>query len=303
MSCHNCASKFSLFSKEQGCPNCGFSFCSKCLREKTVVNNKQQKVCTMCFNKQTKSDCLSAPEIEPPAFLLKRLESLENPAKPPITLFRQKSKLSDLKIGLTEQDQKIIERLEKLKEDRKAAIPPSEQEIKRRLAILQGKDENTFHEKSNLPKEVKRSQQEQIEDLLKQCMDETGIDKNYQSDFKLSVDDIEKRLQNLKGFESVPFAGSSNVVSESDDVDHVTAKIVEKALEEAKIEKTFEEKMEQDCSEDDSEFPWCIICNEDAVLRCMGCDASLYCASCFKEGHDYFEMKEHKTVPFSCKSN
>lgn len=30
---------------------------------------------------------------------------------------------------------------------------------------------------------------------------------------------------------------------------------------------------------------WCIICQDDATVKCLGCDGDLYCANCWKEGH------------------
>ncbi|ELU10646.1 hypothetical protein CAPTEDRAFT_141526, partial [Capitella teleta] len=48
-------------------------------------------------------------------------------------------------------------------------------------------------------------------------------------------------------------------------------------------------------------LPWCCICNENATLRCQGCDGDLYCQRCFREGHARFEMTDHTTERYSTK--
>lgn len=51
----------------------------------------------------------------------------------------------------------------------------------------------------------------------------------------------------------------------------------------------------------EEELPWCVICNEDATVRCKDC-SDLYCDSCFRECHNNDEeyelhTKEKYTVP------
>lgn len=47
---------------------------------------------------------------------------------------------------------------------------------------------------------------------------------------------------------------------------------------------------------------WCIICSDDATLRCTGCDGDLYCTNCWLEGHRGedagAEERTHKAVQF-----
>lgn len=47
---------------------------------------------------------------------------------------------------------------------------------------------------------------------------------------------------------------------------------------------------------------WCIICSDNATLRCIGCDGDLYCTNCWMEGHRGedagFEERKHKAIQF-----
>ena len=48
---------------------------------------------------------------------------------------------------------------------------------------------------------------------------------------------------------------------------------------------------------------WCVICNNDATIKCVGCDDDLYCQKCWDDGHRGpeagLEEKSHKAVLFN----
>lgn len=50
---------------------------------------------------------------------------------------------------------------------------------------------------------------------------------------------------------------------------------------------------------------WCIICNDDATLRCLGCDGDLYCTNCWWEGHKSDDAEcqftKHEAVKYEIK--
>lgn len=52
---------------------------------------------------------------------------------------------------------------------------------------------------------------------------------------------------------------------------------------------------------DDDIDTWCCICNEDATVRCLGCDGDLYCDGCWNDGHGTGPGQErgHRAVQYS----
>jgi len=213
MSCYNCTKKFGLFCGEKGCPDCGFSFCSGCLKFK--VSDEGQKgsknVCGACNKaRQNRQQGQRAP----PDALEKRLSALAfNPPPPnPITVYMgqsQDSRMGRLKRGLSKEDTAIAERLEQLKKDRKASMDlPSEAEMAERLAKLKGveyaaaghsrpaADERALKGvKTDLRPDVVRT-----DDLVKAVTAEVAIDAKRQR----PEDEVAERLARLRGQEYTP---------------------------------------------------------------------------------------------------
>ncbi|KGL78099.1 Zinc finger FYVE domain-containing protein 19, partial [Tinamus guttatus] len=138
-------------------------------------------------------------------------------------------------------------------------------EVAKRLAALRGQDpEKVTLENYNLPdSDEEVDEEEVIRRVLKQLTEEAALDEasgfNIPPDEKTQPGSLQQNLpKKAKQKASVAVALPS-----SDD--------------------------------SDEELPWCCICNEDAALRCHGCDGDLYCQRCFREGHDEFDLKDHHT--------
>jgi len=54
---------------------------------------------------------------------------------------------------------------------------------------------------------------------------------------------------------------------------------------------------------DEDEKTWCVVCLEDATIRCVGCDDDVYCARCWRDMHvgpaAGFDERGHKWVKFN----
>lgn len=89
--------------------------------------------------------------------------------------------------------------------------------------------------------------------------------------------------------------GEQKSDSESEDSDAVNDLIESLTLVETEPGKEEEEEFKVE------EYPWCIICNEDATLRCTQCDGDLYCKRCFRECHADADIKDHQSEPYQKK--
>jgi hypothetical protein len=63
-----------------------------------------------------------------------------------------------------------------------------------------------------------------------------------------------------------------------------------------KVQSSMQQKLDEEID------TWCIICNDDATLKCLGCEGDLYCKNCWLEGHRGesagLEERRHRAVEF-----
>ncbi|XP_051476180.1 abscission/NoCut checkpoint regulator [Apus apus] len=141
-------------------------------------------------------------------------------------------------------------------------------QVAKRLAVLRGEDpEKVTLETYTLPdSDEEVAEEEAIRRVLKQLTEEAALDE-------------------ASGFNIPP--DQTAELGPSQQNPH------KKAKQKSQTPATTALARADDSDED--ELPWCCICNEDATLRCHGCDGDLYCQRCFREGHDEFDLKEHHT--------
>ncbi|XP_063508659.1 abscission/NoCut checkpoint regulator isoform X3 [Pongo pygmaeus] len=316
--CYGCAVKFTLFKKEYGCKNCGRAFCSGCLSFSAAVprtGNTQQKVCKQCHEVLTRGSSANASKWSPPQNYKKRVAALEAKQKPSTSQSQ----------GLTRQDQMIAERLARLRQENKPKLVPSQAEIEARLAALKDERQGSIPSTQEMEERLAalqgrvlpsqtpqpahhtpdtRTQAQQTQDLLTQLASEVAIDESWKrggpvtlQDYRLpdSDDDedeetaIQRVLQQLTEEAALDEASGFNIPAEQASRPRTQPCRAEPEAQDADPRPEAEEE----------ELPWCCICNEDATLRCAGCDGDLFCARCFREGHDAFELKEHQTSAYS----
>ncbi|XP_043930127.1 abscission/NoCut checkpoint regulator isoform X2 [Protopterus annectens] len=154
--------------------------------------------------------------------------------------------------------------------------------ILKRLAVLKGEDpEKVTLDGYTLPDSDDENEEEAIQRILKQLSDEAFLDEA--SGFNIPPKSADQPKQSHSARRKVT-SGVPPVAKTKDPTAPCPSGRAMKA------------------DSDDEELPWCCICNNDATLRCHGCDGDLYCQRCFREGHDKFDRQEHRTSSYRAPS-
>jgi len=392
-----------MFHRERACTKCGFGFCAECVKYRAVIpgtGSKESRVCAACCNSINNPEKV-VRSYAPPAALQKRLEALESPGGPPVIVYTENRKMASLRRGLSTDDQKILDRLQKLQKERKEKDrAPSDSELKDRLDKLKDVKPGSLPQSSNFGTAFykppdNRSEEEQTRRLLEGVTKEAEIDasqptpeqdialrlaklrgmdlekvkasmkpnmpdptafiansssRNKENISDMDLDEVAKLMQDVardteleaksalldlekdkaiqeqleklnvrRGKKSDENAAIDSDESEEDDLaaeQRITKQILEEqALEErlrilpdlpgrdlASSHGAKRNQIPGDLDERDfepEELPWCVICNEDAKLRCGGCGGDLYCGGCFREFHVDEDPNEHKTSKYT----
>lgn len=188
-------------------------------------NNKVMNVCLICYDKLSKiqepvkvidvetlpgtivtktnkgpineeivqTDINTLLEVEPSAALVGEVLAPISPAK-----MTNSTHSSGENSDITENlDSAILQRLKNLKASDPSGFP-SDDEIRARLAKLNGMPNKDYSKKDLLLNTDQRSDQEKMNDLLAQFMGETQLDKRLETERNDTLSDIERRLKALR---------------------------------------------------------------------------------------------------------
>ena len=199
-----------------------------------------------------------------------------------------------------------------------------DQEIERRLARLRGETapaptsapptDNTpdpaqflasnTSDNNNDYKDIEKLDMDEVHKLMQE------VDKKMRDEAAEAIRDLEKdraiqdQLQKLKvrkSSQESPKAQSDS--EEEEEEEEGSDRMLTRILAEARLEDRLSPLAPRDRGRpgpepEPEELPWCVICNEDARLRCLDCGGDLYCGACWRELHSDREDRGHRTETF-----
>ncbi|XP_063715078.1 abscission/NoCut checkpoint regulator-like isoform X1 [Symsagittifera roscoffensis] len=321
--CYECNLKFKLFKKGKPCVECAILHCDNCLLP--TAGNR----CRQCQQKKSNRKAL----VDPPKVYTERIQMQVNKTAVNLNVKKTGGGSNQAPIELSADDA-IEKRLKQLRQSGpgvggSSASVPSDDEIKARLNRLRNGDEQQtisnppsacIGEHLFQPDPVQNS-----DDLINQIQGELKVDKGKSASFEIphpqamattaaeTPDDLIKQVR-----EASRKKDEQQSEDEEDDEETATKKLIAKILEEDRLEQHLGCRLPDIPSDsssrppqstlrgpssdnEDSELPWCVICNGNAQLRCVDeeCEGALYCSRCFKEDHSDSDMRHHRTVKYS----
>ncbi|XP_012224197.1 abscission/NoCut checkpoint regulator isoform X2 [Linepithema humile] len=240
-----------------------------------------------------------------PVDITMKLDLLENPAKPPIVMYKHTNHWDKFKKGLEPADQQIVDRLRKLK-DKERSIPlPTVEEIKQRLASLKDQEASGSNI-INIHQLDTRTDQEKTDDLIQEYLAQLELP-STSDPFK----EIQERLNSLRDEDDK----SCSDPDKKEEIDIYKKKLFEMINEKfidklsameietsPNVKDEAEDDADDDKDDDDDDENECVMCsrttNEMDLYRCTGCTGDLYCPTCFESSHDEAELDKHKAVRF-----
>lgn len=200
-------------------------------------------------------------------------------------LMKQMTLEVELDSRLVKPEDEIAARLAALRDE----VPKKEMEIEKPVSDLLPSD-NQMHESPPEEMDIESASSQ----LQEQCKSLSGaVSEDVRGlyndpEYKKLMMDLEKEKD------------KDNEAEEEEEANKLVEKLLAADVEAEELDSLNDDTEDNSKSDKETteEFPWCVICTEDAKIRCFGCDSDLYCMGCFKECHDSLEIKDHKTCPY-----